>query len=84
MEGRSSCEGEEGSSSIESAILGADGYSQESEKLTDVEQRGAGRWVCKGEEGSWEMGMQFGKRGFGRRREKKRAKRWASDKSRRS
>ncbi|KAJ6722117.1 hypothetical protein OIU85_025127 [Salix viminalis] len=58
-----------------SAILGADGSSQESEKLTDVEQRG--------EEGSWEMGlqgkkgdaegyieiaregMQFGKRGFG-------------------
>ncbi|KAJ6743842.1 hypothetical protein OIU85_017744 [Salix viminalis] len=54
MEGRRSCEGEEGSSSIGSAILGADGSSQESEKLTDVEQRG--------EEGSWEMGLQ-GRRG---------------------
>ncbi|KAJ6724399.1 hypothetical protein OIU85_022336 [Salix viminalis] len=54
MEGRRSCEGEEGSSSIGSAILGADGSSQESEKLTDVEQRR--------EEGSWEMGLQ-GRRG---------------------
>ena len=45
MEGRRSCEGEEGSSSIGSAILGADGSSQESE-----EQRG--------EEGSWEMDLQ--------------------------
>ena len=50
MKGRRNCEGEEGSSSIGSAILGADGSSQESEKLTDMEQRG--------EEGSWEMGLQ--------------------------
>ena len=54
MESRSSCEGEEGSSSIGSAILGADGSSQESEKLTDMEQRG--------EEGNWEMGLK-GRRG---------------------
>ncbi|KAJ6730649.1 hypothetical protein OIU85_021447 [Salix viminalis] len=77
MEGRRSCEGEEGSSSIGFAILGADGSSQESEK----EQRG--------EEGSWEMGLK-GRRGElgdgyaiweerfrAKKREEKRVGRWA-------